>query len=116
MTAVLGGMSTVVASYLARTRGTNEPELSITRVKDLEKFIRECDAFIMDYGHLTGDSDGELNKELDRLRKRFEDLLGNANGCGFFCFFVFCLTVNPDLIFFGSGRESCHLCKRPRVF
>lgn len=80
MTAVLGGMSTVVASYLARTRGSNEPQLSITRVKDLEAFIRECDAFIMDHGHLIKDSMQE--KELEALRRKFEELLGNANGCG----------------------------------
>ena len=80
MTAVLGGMSTVIASYLARTRGSNEPELSITRVKDLEQFIRECEAFKMDHGHVTGDV--VLDKELESLRGRFEELLGNANRCG----------------------------------
>jgi len=66
-----------VASYLARARGSNEPELSITRVKDLEQFIRECKAFQMDVGHLTGsDHDAKLHS----LRDRFEELLGNANG------------------------------------
>jgi len=77
MTAVLGGLSTVVASYLARMRGSNEPELSITRVKDLEQFIRECEAFKLDNGHATGD---KFSRELDRFRARFEELLGNANG------------------------------------
>ena len=73
----LGGLSTIVASYLARARGSNEPELSITRVKDLEQFIRECQAFQMDFGHQTGsDHDGTVLK----LRSRFEELLGNANG------------------------------------
>jgi len=47
---LLGGLSTIVASYLARARGSNEPELSITRVNDLEQFIRECRAFQMDFG------------------------------------------------------------------
>ncbi|KAJ3812822.1 hypothetical protein EV368DRAFT_37955 [Lentinula lateritia] len=74
---VLGGLSTLVASYLARARGSNEPELSIIRVKDLDQFIRECKAFDMDFGHLTGDAyDGRLQK----FRTRFEELLGNANG------------------------------------
>lgn len=54
VTAVLGGLSTMAASYLARTRGSNEPELSISRTKDLEQFIRECEAFQLDFGHLYG--------------------------------------------------------------
>ena len=72
-----GGMSTLVASYLARMRGSNEPELSITRAKDLDQFIRECDAFQMDRGHITGNSE---DSALEGFRKRFEELLGNANG------------------------------------
>ena len=74
---LLGGFSTLVASFLARARGSNEPELSITRVKDLEQFIRECQAFKMDFGHITGD---KYDKELIGFRNRFEELLGNANG------------------------------------
>ncbi|KAF8881620.1 hypothetical protein BD779DRAFT_1675371 [Infundibulicybe gibba] len=77
MTAILGGLATIVASYLARARGSNEPELSITRVKDLEQFIRECQAFQMDYGLMV---DGVHDHELETLRRRFEELLGNANG------------------------------------
>ena len=107
MTAVLGGMSTVVASYLARTRGSNEPELSITRVKDLEQFIRECEAFRMDHGHVT-ESD-VLDKELDRLRGRFEELLGNANGS------VFLIIKDVFLIFF-SANESCPLSNSSSFF
>ena len=70
-------MATMVASYLARARGSNEPELSITRVKDLEQFIRECNAFKMDHGHVVGT---EFDDELISKRRRFEELLGNANG------------------------------------
>lgn len=81
MTAILGGCSTIVASYLARARGSNEPELSITRVKDLEQFIRECETFKLDHGHVTGD---KFDKELDIFRGRFEELLGNGNGYDFF--------------------------------
>ncbi|KAF9459954.1 hypothetical protein BDZ94DRAFT_1311920 [Collybia nuda] len=77
MTAVLGGLSTITASYLARARGSNEPELSITRVKDLEHFIRECHAFQMDFGHITTP---EYDDRLNGLRDRFEELLGNGNG------------------------------------
>lgn len=72
-----GGLATIVASYLARARGSNEPELSITRVKDLEQFIRECEAFQMDFGHTLGD---KYDQDLENFRRRFEELLGNANG------------------------------------
>ncbi|KAG2155328.1 uncharacterized protein EDB93DRAFT_101601 [Suillus bovinus] len=75
---ILGGLTTLVASYLARTRGSNEPELSITRVKDLDHFLRDCSAFDMDKGHEYGTP--ELDAQLDHLRKRFEELLGNADG------------------------------------
>ncbi|KAF5374510.1 hypothetical protein D9615_009090 [Tricholomella constricta] len=76
-TTILGGLSTLVASYLARARGSNEPELSITRVKDLEQFIRECQAFEMDFGHTTT---GEYDEQLFRFRSLFEELLGNGSG------------------------------------
>ncbi|EDR06024.1 uncharacterized protein LACBIDRAFT_329249 [Laccaria bicolor S238N-H82] len=76
-TTVLGGLSTIVASYLARARGSNEPELSIARVKDLEQFIRECEAFKMDNGHVYGD---KFDSALEDFRALFEELLGNANG------------------------------------
>lgn len=76
-TVVLGGLATLVASYLARARGSNEPELSITRVKDLEQFIRECEAFQMDRGHISGD---KYDHQLETFRRKFEELLGNANG------------------------------------
>lgn len=79
-TTLLGGMSTLVASYLARTRGSNEPELSITRVKDLDQFLRDCLAFKMDHGHEYGTPENGLNNRLEHLRKRFEELLGNADG------------------------------------
>ncbi|KAJ7207889.1 hypothetical protein GGX14DRAFT_454718 [Mycena pura] len=76
-TAVLGGLSTIVASYLARQRGSKEPELSTMRCKDLDQFLRECDIFVLDYGHLTS---MEHDSKLEKLRTRFEELLGNANG------------------------------------
>ncbi|KAG2748892.1 hypothetical protein P692DRAFT_20874310 [Suillus brevipes Sb2] len=79
-TTLLGGMSTLVASYLARTRGSNEPELSITRVKDLDQFLRDCLAFKMDHGHEYGTTENGLNNKLEHLRRRFEELLGNADG------------------------------------
>ncbi|KAG2363698.1 hypothetical protein BDR07DRAFT_1281702, partial [Suillus spraguei] len=76
----VGGMSTLVASYLARTRGSNEPELSITRVKDLDQYLRDCYAFKMDHAHEYGTVKNGLNDQLEHLRRRFEELLGNADG------------------------------------
>jgi hypothetical protein len=72
-----GGFNTLIAAYLARARGSNEPELSITRVKDLEQFIRECNAFQMDHGHVIT---GEFDQRLWSFRSHFEELLGNADG------------------------------------
>lgn len=76
-TTALGALATLVASYLARARGSNEPELSITRTKDLDQFIRECRAFRLDNGHLHG---VDYDSDVSRLRLKFEELLGNANG------------------------------------
>jgi hypothetical protein len=73
----IGGLATIVASYLARMRGSNEPELSNTRLKDLEQFVRECEAFKLDHGHMPGN---KHDHELDNFRQRFEELLGNKNG------------------------------------
>jgi len=66
-------MSTVVASYLAKARGANEPESSIARVKDLEHFLREARAFDLDHGHDTGD----WTKEIDYFRKQLQEMLGS---------------------------------------
>jgi hypothetical protein len=79
-TAILGGLATMVASYMARARGSGEPELSITRVKDLEQLLRECRAFQMDHAHEYGTPENGLGDQLEELRRRFEELLGNANG------------------------------------
>lgn len=93
MTSVLGGAGTVVASYLARARGSNEPELSIARTKDLQRFIRQCDAFVQDHGQETGFEDGDqagtidenkhaqmLDERIRRFRYDLEHLLGNGDG------------------------------------
>ncbi|EJD08034.1 uncharacterized protein FOMMEDRAFT_150693 [Fomitiporia mediterranea MF3/22] len=93
MTSVLGGAGTVVASYLARARGSNEPELSIARTKDLQRFVRVCDAFVQDHGQETGfeESGGKdgsrdlrrahaLDERIRELRIELEHLLGNGDG------------------------------------
>jgi hypothetical protein len=74
-TSLLGGLSTVVASYLARARGSGEPELSNMRCKDLEKFIRDLEAFVMDHGSKVGK---EFDEEIQGFRDQLEELLGNG--------------------------------------
>lgn len=69
------GISTVVASYIARMRGSNEPQLSITRVNDLDEFLRDCTAFELDYGYKYGTSENTLDDQLNGLRKKFEEIL-----------------------------------------
>lgn len=71
-----GGLSTIVASYLARSRGTNEPEKSNAMVKELSHFIRECEAFEMDHGHVVGK---EMDHVLFEKRKQLEVLLGHTS-------------------------------------
>ncbi|KAG1834097.1 hypothetical protein EV424DRAFT_1362692 [Suillus variegatus] len=77
---ILGALATLVASYLARMRGSNEPELSITRVKDLDHFLRDCRAFQLDHGNEYGTAENGLNKRVEELRSKFEELLGNGDG------------------------------------
>ncbi|KAL0573868.1 hypothetical protein V5O48_008085 [Marasmius crinis-equi] len=72
---VLGGMTTLVASYLARVRGSGEPEFSTAKVKDLDHFIRECRAFKLDHGHETGP---EYDEKLNQFRDTLEELLDNS--------------------------------------
>jgi len=76
--AILGGLGTIIASYLARARGSNEPELSTARVKDLERFIRDCEALIEDHGY--EEPTHANHRRIEDLRAQFEDLLGNGDG------------------------------------
>jgi hypothetical protein len=67
----------MVAAYLARARGSNEPEKSLTRCKNLEQFIREAEAFSLDFGQVLGN---EHDQRLFKFRDRLEEILGNVNG------------------------------------
>lgn len=71
---ILGGLSTLAASYLARARGSGEPERSIVRAHDLDHFIRDAEAFLLDHGHLVGT---EYNAGVQRFRERFEEIMGH---------------------------------------
>ncbi|KAH9974919.1 hypothetical protein BGW80DRAFT_1169812, partial [Lactifluus volemus] len=69
---VLGGASTLVASYLARTRGSNEPEFSMHRTHALEHFVREVEGFTLDYGNEVGH---QWDDKVNGFRLGFEDIL-----------------------------------------
>ena len=67
--AVLGSLATLVASYLARTRGSSEPETSLLREQALDHFIRRLRSFILDAGMQEGHDQVVENfrNELERL-------------------------------------------------
>ncbi|PBK63614.1 hypothetical protein ARMSODRAFT_942001 [Armillaria solidipes] len=69
---ILGAISTLTAAFPTRARGSNEPEQSLMVARDLEQFIRECKAFLVDFG---SDTD---KREVQRLRNRFEEILRGA--------------------------------------
>ncbi|KAG6835200.1 hypothetical protein H0H93_003987 [Arthromyces matolae] len=73
-TIVLGALSTIVASFLARTRGSNQPELSIVRQKALDHLIRDINAFQLDYGSTTAH---EYDERVESFRRRFEEILSD---------------------------------------
>ena len=67
----------MAASYLAKSRGSGEPEASVARCKDLEHFIRDCRSFVLDKGHHTGD---QYDGMVLGFRRRLEEVLGNTSG------------------------------------
>ncbi|KAI0051305.1 hypothetical protein FA95DRAFT_1469727, partial [Auriscalpium vulgare] len=69
-----GGASTLVASFLARARGTNEPEASMMRARTLAHFMREVKGFVLDHGHEVGN---QWDNQIDAYRVGLEGLLGN---------------------------------------
>ncbi|KAH8977158.1 hypothetical protein EDB83DRAFT_2538140 [Lactarius deliciosus] len=74
--AVLGSLSTLVASYLARTRGSSEPESSLLREQALSHFIRGLRAFILDKGLSTDESHDQA---VENFRREFERLLNASD-------------------------------------
>ena len=48
--ASLGAISTILASYLAKVRGSGEPEFSTIHARELNTFLRDIEAFILDHG------------------------------------------------------------------
>ncbi|KAI6108734.1 hypothetical protein EDD16DRAFT_1618619 [Pisolithus croceorrhizus] len=77
-TSILGGLSTLVASYLARARGSGEPELSNIRVRELDHFLRDCKAFKLDHAHETNNE--RVEYQIADFRQRLEVILGGPSG------------------------------------
>jgi hypothetical protein len=50
VTSIFGGLTTIVASYLARVRGSGEPEGARARAHALDHFIREVENVVLDRG------------------------------------------------------------------
>lgn len=46
-------MSTIVATFLARLRGSSEPDLSRDRARDFKAWIRDAEAVVQDHGWLV---------------------------------------------------------------
>jgi len=70
--AILGGLSTTLASYLAKVRGSGEPEFSTLRSRELSTFVRELDDFLTDHGHKVTT---EFDDRIMYYRGRFEDII-----------------------------------------
>ncbi|KAN0135075.1 hypothetical protein V8E53_006966 [Lactarius tabidus] len=72
--AALGSLATLVASYLARTRGSGEPETSLLREQTLNNFLRRLRSFILD----TGFQDGH-DHVVENFRNELERLLNPSD-------------------------------------
>ncbi|KAK0218754.1 hypothetical protein IW262DRAFT_1483193 [Armillaria fumosa] len=49
-----------ILAFLTKARGSTEPEQSLMAARDLEQFIRECKAFLVDFG--SSDEDAHKNR------------------------------------------------------
>jgi len=88
ISSVLGGTSMIITIFLARTHGSGEPMVSIDRARDLQKFIRKCEATILDWGHERPDPLSpnpfprhiELLQTIDQYRADYDELLSAWDG------------------------------------
>jgi len=74
---ILGATSTLITSYLARMRGSNEPQTSLLRAQTLDHFLREIEGFILDHGHEVED---KWDDKINGFRLGLEKILGNQSG------------------------------------
>ncbi|KAI0085256.1 hypothetical protein BDY19DRAFT_863092, partial [Irpex rosettiformis] len=71
---VLGVLATLAASYLAKARGSGEPEASALRCRELENFVRDLQNLGIDRGAKLG---GEHDELVQTFRDRYEKIMGN---------------------------------------
>jgi hypothetical protein len=69
--------STLVASFLARTRGSNEPQKSRSRARELKRLLREMESFSLDHGYEVGDM---WDEQINDFRLRLEIIFGHRPG------------------------------------
>lgn len=69
---------------MARTKGSNEPQLSRHRSQTLKHFLREIKAFKLDHGHEIGE---KWDERIHGFRLGLERILGNQPGS---------VAINPD--------------------
>lgn len=69
---ILGGLSTMLASFLAKARGSGEPDFSNLRARELDTFIREADAWILDHRYNVG---SEYDETINMFRARYERII-----------------------------------------
>ncbi|KAH9025212.1 hypothetical protein EDB85DRAFT_1984395 [Lactarius pseudohatsudake] len=91
---ILGGAATILASYLARMRSSNEPESSRNRADALNHFLREIRGFQMDHGHELGH---EWDEKINGFRLGLENTLGSRPGS---------VTIKPGTAGLNSGVEK----------
>ena len=68
-----------MASYLARARGSGEPEWSASKVDALDGYLRRVRNFTADNGHVVGN---EHDARIDEFRKELDYLLGTVGADG----------------------------------
>lgn len=76
---ILGGLSTLAASYLAKARGSGEPEASVLRCSELENFVRELQNLSIDMGAKKGGGEHH-DTVVQNFRDRFEKIMGSPSG------------------------------------
>ncbi|KAF8272242.1 hypothetical protein EI94DRAFT_1555684, partial [Lactarius quietus] len=71
-----GGALTLTASYLAHTRGSKKHSALLMRVKVLNRFLRELEAFQLDHGHEVG---RQWDEKINGFRLSLEIMLDNES-------------------------------------
>ena len=83
-------------------RSTEEPETSLIRARDLDSFMRRCEAFCLDHGHETGES---VNDQVENFRQQFEALLGKDPPSGY-ALSLFYFELLFDIVLFSTAKSE----------